>query len=223
MNIALITEGGTDQIVLKPILETIFQENEVFFNAIQPTVDFTDRQTNFGGWQLVLKTLEKLEVCDLLQSNDLVVIQIDTDVSYLHGFDVPHAAPGKKVDPVDLCLRTIDKLRSLIPTFEAQGCEHRFAYAIGVHSIECWLLGLVDQRHGVNVIGGCFDKLNKALVRQKRKPISSASKNKGASQQAYRLLANKFSKPKTSEEQSCLNAGFLAFLSQLEAFRKKNE
>lgn len=223
MKIALITEGVTDQIILRPIIEAILENDDISFNSVQPLLDEQDMQMGYGGWELVLASLKALDVAILLEQNDFVVVQIDTDVSFHEQFGVQHAKPGEKVDPDDLCHRVMEKLSSQIPWAKMEGARNRFLYAIGVHSIECWLIGLVDPKHNGKVINGCFEKLNVALRRQNIQPISSNAKNKGTSRKAYLDLGRQLGKPKIVHQQAKLNAGFHAFLHQLMVLQQKVE
>jgi hypothetical protein len=231
MNIALITEGGTDQIVLKPIVEALLPQEEIYFRSLQPAMDNTDRQKDYGGWKLVMKALERLDVADLLEANDMVIVHIDSDVSYQKGFDVPHAASGQKVDTQALYEAVVARLLAELPASTTAAQKSKFVFAIGLHSIECWLVGLVDASHGQKVLGHCLKKLNDGLVKQKfcgsihslkaaKSPckIIEETKNKGASRQIYFALAAQLSKPKVVLRQAKLNVGFAAFVGQIGRF-----
>lgn len=216
MNIALITEGVTDQIVIKPIVESIFEQEDIHFFPLQPTLDNTDRQSNFGGWHMVLETLRHLDLTSLFQNNDFLIVHVDSDVSHLKGFDLPHSISGGKVDVDGLLRRIIQKLSSLAPMAESDERHRRILYAIGIHSIECWLIGLVDPTHSYKRVNGCLVKLNQALKKKKHNPISSTAKNSGDSRRTYLALANQFQNKKTTLQQSQLNPGFKQFVSLLQ-------
>ena len=50
IKIALITEGITDQFVIKPIIINYYKDFEFRFTPIQPPIDETDKQAGF--WRL---------------------------------------------------------------------------------------------------------------------------------------------------------------------------
>jgi hypothetical protein len=237
MKVALITEGVTDQIVLKPIVECIMEDDDISFNSLQPLVDEEAIQVGFGGWELVFKTIRALDIALLLEINDIVVVQIDSNMAYMKGFDVPHAVSDSKVDAADLCLRVIDRLKEILPQPASEEQLSKFVFAIGIHSIECWLIGLIDAAHGPKVIGNCLDGpngLNRALEKGKHcskwfgaaakgQPckIIEKTKNKGQSRKIYQELAKQFSKKKILAEQSKRNTGFESFVAQLQTVQGK--
>jgi hypothetical protein len=233
MKVALITEGVTDQFVLKPIVECILEDDDISFNSLQPLVDEEAIQVGFGGWELVFKTIRALDIALLLEINDFVIVQIDSDMAHMKGFDVPQAISGSKVDAADLCQRVIDRLKGILPQTISDEQLSKFVFAIGIHSIECWLIGLVDAAHGPKVIGNCLDGpngLNSALAKGKHcskwfgaaaqgQPckIIEKTKNKGQSRKIYQELAKQFSKRKILVEQSKRNTGFEYFVEQLQS------
>ena len=87
VSFALITEGITDQAVIENILIGCFDDPIV--NPIQPLRDATDKQATHGGWELVLEHLRSPGLNQALQFNDFVIVQLDTDVSEEHHYDLP--------------------------------------------------------------------------------------------------------------------------------------
>ena len=67
LKIGLITEGITDQIILRPIIENYWKEAEFLFRPVQLRVDETDKQEGFGGWVNVLKTCHEEDLTTRLK------------------------------------------------------------------------------------------------------------------------------------------------------------
>jgi hypothetical protein len=218
MRVQLITEGITDQQVLVPIVESFWPDLEIDFVRTPSSTDKTDKQEGWGGWLLVLQKLESLDVAELIQYNDLVVVQIDTDVSPEKGFDVPHW-DGEKLSPEVLIERVIQRLKSCLSPQPLPKQDRFFIFAIGVHSLECWLVGLRDGQHKATKINDCLKRLNTALLKNKQDAISPNDKNNSKSQKVYQQLGNELAKTKVFRAQAPLNAGLQHFLIQLSAFK----
>jgi hypothetical protein len=218
MRVQLITEGITDQHVLVPIVKSFWPDLDIDFVRTPSSTDKTDKQDGWGGWQLVLQKLESLDVAELIQYNDLVVVQIDTDVSPMTGFDVPHW-DGEKLSPETLIEKVIQRLKFCLHPSPTEDQEKFFIFAIGVHTLECWLVGLRDSQHKATKINDCLKHLNTALLKKKEETISPNDKNNRKSQKVYEKLGNELAKPKVLKTQAPLNVGLQSFLAQLAAFK----
>ncbi len=218
MVVQLITEGITDQHVLKPIIKSVWPDEEFEFVPFPAVKDNTDKQGEWGGWLLVLKKLESLDLTTLLAFNDLIVVQIDTDVSAEKGFDVPHW-DGEKLSPEALIEKVVHRLKACLHPPLAPDQEKYFIFAIGVHTLECWLVGLRDSQHKATKINDCLKHLNTALLKKKEDTISPNDKNNKKSQMVYKQLGKELAKPKTLKAQAPLNAGLQSFVHQLAAFK----
>ena len=92
MLFGLACEGVTDQITIENILCGYFNNPDMDeeIAQLQPLFDETDqKQKDFGGWQMLLAYLGKTRFRQDVFYNNLIVIQLDTDVSNEKGFDVP--------------------------------------------------------------------------------------------------------------------------------------
>jgi len=215
VKIALITEGITDQYVIKPIIENYFDSIDFVFNPITPPVDETDKQTGHGSWTNVVRACTTENFEELFNYNDYVVIQIDADISYTKGFDVAHSENGITLSPNILYDNIISKLQSFIPKETLNLYAHRFLFAIGILTIECWLVGLVNSKHTNNEIHNCLFKLNKMLAKKNLKPINQNNKNNFQSKTTYQKLAKEFKNKNLIEIHSKSNIGFEKFVNQL--------
>ena len=215
IKIALITEGVTDQFIIKPIIENYFKDTEFRFTPIQPPVDETDKQASFGGWLNVVNLCKSDNIADSFYNNDFVVIQVDADVSQEKNFDVPHLKNGKQIDNIELCNDIIKKIQSFIPNNIWQEYSDRFIFSIGILTIECWLVAIVDSKHNKKNINSCSKRLNKGLAKKNIKTINTNDKNNYQSRTTYKKLAREFKNKKIIDKLAKTNVGFECFIEQL--------
>ena len=215
IKIALITEGVTDQFIIKPIIENYYKDNEFRFTAIQPPVDETDKQTSFGSWTNVINVCKNDNISELFDYNDFVVIQIDADISQEKSFDVPHLKNGKQIDNKTLCENIIQKLQSFIPKPVWSEHAEKFLFAIGILTTECWLIALVDSRHSNKNIQNCLFRLNKSLAKNNKKIITPNNKNNFQSRNTYQNLAKQFKNREIINKYAKSNTGFKCFVEQI--------
>ncbi len=215
IKIALITEGVTDQFVIKPIIENYYKDKEFRFTPIQPPVDETDKQTGFGSWTNVVNVCKDDNIIELFDYNDFVVIQIDADISQEKSFNVPHSNKGNQIESKVLCENIIARLQSFIPEGTWEKYADRFLFAIGIYSIECWLVALVNPRHSNKNIQNCLFRLNNGLSKKNIRPINPKDKNNFNSRTAYKNLANQFRNKKIIDKYANKNIGFECFVEQM--------
>lgn len=159
VSFALIAEGITDQVIIKKIINTVFDQDkfDVYVNELQPIRDATDstRQGNYGGWEAVLEYCtfqDKLD--EALSVNDYIVIHIDTDVCGAVNFDIPltESETGQQRDHEsilhDVKSFLIDKLGSFFTENQEQ-----IIFAVAIHNIEFWVLPFcgVKQPSSINI------------------------------------------------------------------------
>ncbi len=216
IKIALITEGVTDQFIIKPIIENYFKNIDFGFRPIQPPVDETDKQTDFGSWTNVITELKKNNLPDLFDYNDFVVIQIDSDISQEKGFDVPHLSEGKQISNKQLCENVINKLQSFIPVEILEEYSNKILFAIGVQTMECWLVRIVDSNYKNTQSNNCLERLNRNLSKQNMNIVNPKTKNNYQSRTTYKKLAKEFKNKSTITRYSKSNVGFECFVKQIE-------
>jgi hypothetical protein len=218
ISFGIISEGITDQKVIKHILEGVFGVEGTFINVrfLQPLNDETMQHADHshGGWTLVSKMLcgETLHEASLFV--DFLVIQIDTDVSEEPGFDVPHHGPHGALSSEELCEHVERKLCAWI----GDSCDN-FLLAVSVHSLECWLLPLLEQKRAKQAkVAGCLEAANKAL-RQKNEPLLS----KGGQKQpfAYAQVSRAYRKKKILNKLHTKNPSLCTFVSRLTALAEQ--
>ena len=215
--IALITEGVTDQFIIKPIIENYYKDTEFRFTPIQPPVDETDKQSGFVSWTNVVNLCKNENIIELFDYNDFVIIHIDADISQEKSFDVPHLKNGKQIESKILCENIINKLQSFIPDETWIEYSNKFLFAIGIYSIECWLVALVNQSHTKKNIQNCISRLNKSLSKKNIKPINTKNKNNYNSRVTYKKLASQFKNKKIIQKYATKNIGFELFIKQIDS------
>ena len=215
--IALITEGVTDQFIIKPIIENYFKDEEFVFRPI-PDVDETDKQAGYGGWINVVNYCKsENDLVEMLNYNDFIVIQIDADISEEKRFGVPHSENGKQIESEKLHDDIIKKIQSFIPVEIIKKYPDRFLFAIGIYSIECWLIAIVDPRHKNSIIQNCLSRLNNSLRKKNINPINPKDKNNFNSQKTYKQLASQFKNRKHIDKHAVKNIGFEYFVKQIDS------
>ena len=203
---AIITEGVSDQPVIENILEGMFPEPEI--NILQPLRDATDKQANQAGWEFVFEYLGSSKLGKAFQTNDYVVVQIDTDVSEAPNFNVPQEGPNGKLTPKELVDQVALRLLSILESHHEANhtlYRERMLFAIAVHSIECWLLPLYAKTEKKQ---GHLKNCHKLLERETQ---SKVHKN----YRAYEELSKPFRKGKKLMAASKCNPSLGIFVQAL--------
>jgi hypothetical protein len=170
---ALITEGITDQAIIENILDGLTQ-GQAIINPLQPLRDATDRSrvasNQYSNWELIFEYLSSDEILDAIQTNEFIVIHIDTDQCSHPNFGLSITEQGtiKSIENIiNDCITIIkSKLHPNFPSTET----NRLLFAIPVLSTECWLISLHDQNHThtTKTINNCNDRLSKLLSRKRK-------------------------------------------------------
>jgi hypothetical protein len=207
-----ITEGKTDQIIIKNILAGYFNP-DITINWLQPLEDETDanRSSNFGGWDLVFKYCESDEFKEAFQLNQYIIIQIDTDVSDEY-YGVPHQDKNGEFSAEKIIELAIDKLKAVIGEEFYSKYHERIIFAIAVHSTECWLLPLYYDDKRKSKLVNCLDTLNQEIRTKEGFTIDPKNKNP----EYYRHISRKFSKHKVLIDKYQYNPSFKIFIEEIQ-------
>ncbi len=160
MTFGLITEGPTDQVVLRNILGRYFKP-PVYIRPVQPNPDSTDEADHFGSWVKVLEYCKSADMTTALQIFDYVIIQLDTDVCEEYG--VQKREGDREITDDEI----VEKAKAVI--IKNIGCEiyaqfsKKIIFAISHDSIECWLLPLYFTNNSRTKTFNCCDTLNQEL------------------------------------------------------------
>jgi hypothetical protein len=169
MEIGIISEGCTDQIVIESIIQAFLSDKNIILDPLQPK--FNEQ----GGWTHVFNYCRSADFREALPYKNFIVINIDCDV--LKGGEVPEECKmelnGLSIDEV--FERVKQKLIDFIGEAFFQEHRERILFAIAVDEIECWFLPLYFPTKPAfcNKVSGCIDKLNTVLKEQEGLYINS--------------------------------------------------
>lgn len=169
--IALVSEGASDHAVLRNFLGAYFDDPKIPIRQLQPPPNVP------GGWTEVLRYLASPEFAAAFVDNDLVVVQIDTDVCEETGYDVSRRGDGgRELSPDELADRVQARLTTQIPPDVLAVHADRILFAVCVDSLECWLLPLVYGDRRQSRTANCLRALNDELSARHGFSIDPAKK-----------------------------------------------
>jgi len=216
MTFALITEGVSENTVIRHLISRFFKDDDPVINQIQPKME-KSKQVSEGGWNEVLKYCEREELSQILVENDYIVIQIDTDQSQQSPFNVSHTESGREKTPDRLLADVVTRLERDMPE---NIDKNRIIFAVCIHTVECWLLPLVYSDNRKEKTKGCLATLNMELRRKNMPTISeTGDKNSPTSQKAFREILQLLKKKSDIKEVSVHNAGFRKFVTHLDIIK----
>jgi hypothetical protein len=212
---AIVAEGFTDQVVIEEILLGWFadDEEEPVVNREWPRSDETGRNGGRapGGWTLLKQYFERGDFRSALQFNRYLVVHIDADIAADFGITTTGLAAEEVVNAF------VQRFRDMIGSEIWTNHGARFLFAIGVNSIECWLLPLVFDRSmkpKLEKINGCLGALNHERTKAKRVPLSTKDE-KSKDHNVYREIARGLKCRADVEYASMHNPGFRRFVDDL--------
>lgn len=209
---ALITEGISDQIVIEHILAGYFNTPDLDVHILQPLYDATDqnRGLSTGGWGNLINYCKSIAFKSAFQSNDYVVIQIDTDVCSEYGVNSKENGEDLTVEAL------IDKVIKQIIVWIGEdfytSVKDKVIFAVAVHSIECWLLPIYYTDNKKSKTTGCLPTLNQELIK-KEKFVIHAKEPK-----YYKKIAKQFIKRKDLDKYYPHNPSFKLFIQHLDSY-----
>ncbi len=216
--VALVTEGISEQWVLKKIVEKFHKDIEIDFPIIQPQ-NFNNKQKGAGGWLEVLKFIsDEEELTAALVESDFLIVQIDTDQSENINFGIPHLDINNKTKTTELLFNDIlEKLQSLISEKIKKEFGHKIIFAICIHTIECWLLPLFVAENHKSKITNCTDTLNAALGKKDITQIAPKG-NGNIRRITYNNVLSNIKNKKDVETCAKYNYGFEQFVNSINSF-----
>jgi hypothetical protein len=200
----LITEGTTDQAVIKAILIGYFGEDNISITPLNPD------SKKLGGWGQVFKYCHSPDFQESFDANDYVIIHIDTDISPQYKI-AQIDQDGNSLSPNQLIENVKNKFKSLLDPEFYQRYGERIIFAIAVHSIECWLLPLYCEDAEKSEIDNCSARLEKIII---EKSILTRFVKKS---KCYQRIALPYATKETLLENYSLNPSFKIFIEELQA------
>lgn len=206
----LITEGKTDQVVLRNILLGYFKDIDLIVRELQPSFDATEaaQMSTFGGWYNVFHYCRSEFLLGAFEQNDFIVIQLDTDCSHETNFDVPKM---KEENIENFVTRVKERIIEVIKSNLGESLYFQLAsrliFAIAVDEIECWLLPLYYSDKIQAATNNCFYKLEQKLNAEK---IILKKERR-----IYERISKDFRNPKKLQQAYPKNPSFGLFVEQL--------
>lgn len=175
----LITEGASENRIIKYILNKFFPPEELFFRDAQPQI-INDKQETIGGWNEVLNYCGRTEdLKEIFNNTDYLVIQIDTDQSQTSPFNISHTRSDNTLKSInELHTDVINRFNTLINDEILELHSNQIIFAICVHTIECWLLPMYYTNNHRADTRNCASRLNVELGRRNLDKIPTTTKNK---------------------------------------------
>ena len=209
MEIGIISEGYTDQIVIENILRGFLNDKNFSANYLQPQLNIA------GNWDKLLKYCKSNEFKQSFQNNDFVVIQIDTD--FMRKKDVPKELiiETQNLSIIELTEKFKQLLITQIEDEFYKIYTNQIIFAIAVDSTECWFLPIYfsNKPQIRSKTFNCIDTLNPELTKIEKFYIDKNSKNPTY----YDTISRKFLKPKDLRAYSNLHQSFKLFFDELES------
>lgn len=219
---AIICEGISENLSLHAIVEKMIQE-DVYFSDIQPRTDISHGHTvqeGSGGWTEVLSHCNTEEFKRALESNDYLIVQIDTDRCDDKGFNIKKTDDKNLARPdADVYSDIIERLIQGIDKDFYEANKERIIFAICFDEIECWFLPLFYSDKRACATTGCIDKINQELRKDKGGYyIPEKGKNGSNARCTYQFIFRKI-KRKDIPNISQHNYGFQKFVEQMNAIK----
>lgn len=213
----LISEGPTDQIVLKNMLGGLFNSKKIFSRNLLPDWDSDDDESlqdasrsNNNAVFDYLKTIIFRQFFE--NTEDFVIIQIDTDALKATEIKTEYRLPLSNLSIED-CIESVkNKFIEIIGEDFYEKYSHRMSFAISVDSLECWLLPIYfeNQKTQAAKSQGCLKVLNEGL-RKAGFSFSIHKKELGY----YREASKPFQKQKDFNRWYPLNPSLKFFIDDL--------
>ena len=205
ISFGLVTEGRTDQAVIRAILAGYFGDDNIRVTSLNP-----GDKNKLGGWGQVFQYCNSPDFQEAFESKDYVIIHIDTDISPQYKI-AQIDQDGNYLSPNQLIENVKNKFKSLLDPEFYQRYGERIIFAIAVHSIECWLLPLYCEDAEKSEIDNCSARLEKTII---EKSILTRFVKKS---KCYQRIALPYATKETLLENYSLNPSFKIFIEDLKS------
>jgi len=150
MIVGIISEGVTDQVVIRNILYSYeIDKNKIRFVRPELAKDATDGYTNmseneFGSWTIVEQECKRRENIkwffdNVLKEEKILIIQIDSDVCAQ--YDVQEVIP---IDNIEQITEQRNRIILKIKDWLNNEIEGNIVYAICIRTMDAWILSLEE-------------------------------------------------------------------------------
>lgn len=215
MDIGIISEGITDQIIIEAIIQGYLDNKDISLDPLQP------KKNQPGGWPLVFEYVKSKDFQESLPYNDgITIIQIDCDV--LKGAEIPDEIRMEfnNLNNLEIYDMVKNKFIEFIGLEIYEKCSDKIIFAITIDVIECWFLPLYfpTKKAICNKTTSCIKTVNPELIRNHDFYIDAKNP------EHYRLIAKAYTKKKAINHCYQRNDNFAHFIDNLEgAFLAQEE
>lgn len=217
--IGLICEGVSEINIMARIVSK-YLDDGVIVHPIEPETKTENGflvQNGYGGWQQVLNHCNDETVERIMEYNDYLLVQIDTDTCGQPGYGVnPLNANGQAKSPEELYQDVKTRLLDNISPATQAKYQGRIIFAICMNEIECWLLPLYYTNNNRCKTQNCIYTLNQALGKKNLGGIPAKDKNAPAARLVYGKILKNFRNKKTILDCAQHHYGFQALTAQLD-------
>jgi hypothetical protein len=205
----IVSEGVTDQAVIKAILIGFCENKDLLVTQLQPT----EEEKQKANWDQVIKYIGTEDFRQAVNDLDFVVIQIDSDifgsdqVDENHRLELSQKSTEESVEAIkELLIRDIGEAFYSI-------ASSRIIFAIAVNEIECWFLPIYfsNSKAKAGKTTGCITTLNEGLQKAKA-GLFIDKKNL----EHYRTISKPFMKKANLSSYQQANPSLGVFISELE-------
>ncbi|MFM9983740.1 MAG: hypothetical protein ACKVOK_00810 [Flavobacteriales bacterium] len=163
----IISEGPSDQWVIKSILSGFFKTSNPSITSLQPNVDATTGKFDDGNWDKVIKFIQTENFREAFDNVNYVILQIDTDWvdGKEHSYDISFELSESTEDRVAKMKNFL--VHQMSAEIRASFLD-RVIWAISDRQIECWLLPLFVTNKKSDLVKtiNCLETLNPYLQSQ---------------------------------------------------------
>lgn len=224
-NIGLISEGISEHYIIKHIVQRYLGEDDFLVNQIQPQIKQQGKQKkqdSDGGWLAVLNYCTEDKFKEILDYNDYIIVQIDTDTCELANYDVKrNKADGTLKTDEELYYDICERILKNIDLKKHEQFKDRIIFAICFDETECWLLPIYYTDKTKCNKNNCLFKLNQKVTTQNLSAIPEKDKNSPEAVKTYNAILKNIKKVKDITNCSQYNYGFKKFIEQLDDIKKK--
>lgn len=217
--IGLICEGVSEINIMTRILSK-YLNDDVIVNPIEPETKTENGflvQNGYGGWQQVLAHCNDETVMRILEFNDYLLVQIDTDASIQKGYDVALQDANGHPKEVSVFFQDVkNRLLTNISEEVQAKYEGRILFAICMNELECWLLPIYYSNNIRCKTNNCLYALNQALGKKNLGGIPEKDKNSAFARNVYHKILKNFKNKNTILDCARYHYGFLELTKQLD-------
>lgn len=227
INIGLISEGISEHYIIKYIVERYLEEDDFLINQIQPQIKQQgkqQKQNSDGGWLAVLNYCTEDKFKEILNYNDYIIVQIDTDTCELVNYDVKrNKNDGSLKTDEELYHDICERILKNIHLENNELFKDRIIFVICFDETECWLLPIYYTDKTKCNKNNCIFKLNQKVTALNLAPIPEKDKNSPEAVKTYKTILKNIKKVKEITKCSQYNYGFKKFIEQLDAIKEKSK